>query len=372
MALDGTPLLGRPTGVGRYVAGLLDGLTAHPDPPEVVVTAFSWRGANGVHLPSGARWAQRRLPARALQAAWSLAPLPPVEWLSGPRAVFHATNFVLPPLRRAAGVVSVHDLSFAAHPDTVTAQVLRHQQLVPQSIARAEVVLTLSHASADEVAEHYRLDRARVHVARPGVGPEWLAISPLPGSDGRRSASRRTTCCSSGPSSPARTSPCCSTRYDCCNGSRSGTRRWSWPVPPGGGRRSTPRAWRRARCEPWGGSTTRPCATSSPARALVFPSRHEGFGLPPLEALACGTPVVASDLTVLREVTAGHATYASARRRSGPCRADQRRPPRRRRIRRAPRPAGPCRDLHLDPVRAGGPAGLRRHRRALAARLRRI
>jgi alpha-1,3-rhamnosyl/mannosyltransferase len=44
------------------------------------------------------------------------------------------------------------------------------------------------------------------------------------------------------------------------------------------------------------------------ARALVFPSNDEGFGLPPVEALACGTPVVASDRPVMREVLKGRAT----------------------------------------------------------------
>jgi glycosyltransferase involved in cell wall biosynthesis len=46
------------------------------------------------------------------------------------------------------------------------------------------------------------------------------------------------------------------------------------------------------------------------AVALAFPSRYEGFGLPPLEALAAGTPVVASDLPVLREVLGSHARFA--------------------------------------------------------------
>jgi alpha-1,3-rhamnosyl/mannosyltransferase len=44
------------------------------------------------------------------------------------------------------------------------------------------------------------------------------------------------------------------------------------------------------------------------AHALVFPSDDEGFGLPPVEALACGTPVAASDVPALREVLAGRAT----------------------------------------------------------------
>jgi glycosyltransferase involved in cell wall biosynthesis len=51
-------------------------------------------------------------------------------------------------------------------------------------------------------------------------------------------------------------------------------------------------------------------ALYSGARALVFPSDDEGFGLPPVEALACGTPVVAADVPALREVLEGRATFA--------------------------------------------------------------
>ena len=53
-------------------------------------------------------------------------------------------------------------------------------------------------------------------------------------------------------------------------------------------------------------------AIYSGARALVFPSDDEGFGLPTIEALACGTPVVASDLPVLREVLGDRATFVAA------------------------------------------------------------
>ena len=49
--------------------------------------------------------------------------MPPVEWLTGPVDVFHGTNFVLPPVRRAAGVLTVHDLSYLldAGPDPAAA-----------------------------------------------------------------------------------------------------------------------------------------------------------------------------------------------------------------------------------------------------------
>lgn len=67
---------------------------------------------------------------------------------------------------------------------------------------------------------------------------------------------------------------------------------------PGGGRRLWVRADdERLRSLYWG------------ACALIYPSMYEGFGLPPLEALACGCPVVASDIPVLREVLGEHAEY---------------------------------------------------------------
>ena len=53
-------------------------------------------------------------------------------------------------------------------------------------------------------------------------------------------------------------------------------------------------------------------AIYSGARALVFPSDDEGFGLPTIEALACGTPVVASDIPALREVLGDRATFVDA------------------------------------------------------------
>jgi glycosyltransferase involved in cell wall biosynthesis len=52
-------------------------------------------------------------------------------------------------------------------------------------------------------------------------------------------------------------------------------------------------------------------AIYSGARALVFPSDDEGFGLPPVEALACGTPVVTCDVPALREVLADRATFVA-------------------------------------------------------------
>jgi glycosyltransferase involved in cell wall biosynthesis len=54
------------------------------------------------------------------------------------------------------------------------------------------------------------------------------------------------------------------------------------------------------------------CVLLTGAEALLYPSRYEGFGLPPLESAACGTPALVSDLPVLRESTRGLATFVPA------------------------------------------------------------
>src|ERR687890_109686 len=79
------------------------------------------------------RHGHRRVPARLLQAAWARLPWPPVEWLSGPVDVFHATNFVAPPPRRAATVLTIHDLTYLRFPQMVTDASARYRQLVPRA-----------------------------------------------------------------------------------------------------------------------------------------------------------------------------------------------------------------------------------------------
>ena len=108
------------------------------------------------------------------------------------------------------------------------------------------------------------------------------------------------------------------------------------------------------------------------AHALVFPSDDEGFGLPPVEALACGTPVVACDVPALREVLDGRAQLCRRRRprragrRGGGCHAGPRRQPPRGRGSNA---AEATWDVYED-ARGGPHGGAAARRRADALRLR--
>lgn len=317
IGLDATPLLGPRTGIGRYTAELLDALAAREgtgpgDGDQLVATAFTLRGAGDLRqvVPPGVGTRTRRAPARLLRALWQRSELPPVTWSTGALDVFHATNFVLPPVGRAAGVVTVHDLSFLRVRESVGAASLAYRELVPRSISRAAVVLTPSEAIADEVVAEYRLDPARVLATPLGISADWLGARPPTRAWSEERGLPTDYIVAVGTLEPRKgLQPLVDAFRELVRDDSAapdlvlvGPRGWGAALDLGGmpaGRvHLTGFLADEALHQVVAGS-----------RGLAFPSRYEGFGLPPLEALACGRPVVVSDLPVMREVLADHATY---------------------------------------------------------------
>ena len=118
VALDVTPLIGARSGVGHFVAEILDAMVGSPG-IRLVPYALSLRARRGVgmpglwrpaagpsSLPPGTR--QLPLPAGAAIAAWGRIDQPSAERWLAPATVVHGTNFVVPPMRGAGAVVTVH------------------------------------------------------------------------------------------------------------------------------------------------------------------------------------------------------------------------------------------------------------------------
>lgn len=309
VALDATPLLGQRSGVGNYVRGLVDGLAELEDGPNVLLTLFSVRGSVGGPLPARTRPAPRRAPARLLRRAWTRWAWPPAELLTGRVRAFHGTNFVLPPLAHAAGVVTIHDLAYLRYPATVTGDAARYAELVPLALSRGAHVVAVSRAMAEEILTEYGLAEERITVAHHGVDPAWSQARPPCPTTLQRLGLPERYLLFMGNLEPRKNLGLLLRAHRAARRQDSSVPRLVLVGPAGWGDR-------------WQGSPPEPRdvvmagylpqadlhSVVAGAEAVCMPSHYEGFGLPVLEALAAGRPVLASDIPAHREVARGHAT----------------------------------------------------------------
>jgi glycosyltransferase involved in cell wall biosynthesis len=274
------------------------------------VTLFtaSWRDRvqPAVTAELGVRAIDRRVPVRALTWAWNRLRFPPVEWLTGAFDVVHAATPVAIPSVRARSVLTIHDLHFLRHPERMAAEMRRDfPRLVHADAQRASAIIVSSMYSAEDVVNTLGVPRDKVHVCPPGT-PRWAA--PVLARRGRVGPAHILFL---GTLEPRKNLGVLLEAYDQLRRRRPDAP----PLVVAGGMTPAAAEWQaRARAlhleewVQWRGYVDEPTRRDLFARAhmLVLPSVDEGFGLPVLEAMACGVPVVISSRGSLPEV-AGNA-----------------------------------------------------------------
>lgn len=321
-ALDATPVLHRPTGIGRYVRELVGAMAPRLEPDERVRLYAGTARLNPAFGVSHDRlieaaghekvdFRRQWFPLSSAHAWWNRFPFPPVQWVTGPISLFHGTNFLLPPTGRSAGVVTVHDLSPLSVPDAVPPRVAhRFRRAVGKAVERAQVVITDSQFVAGEVRERLGVPADRVSVIPLGVSQDFAAPGE-PAADREHLAKRLGIeppfVLFVGTTNPRKN------LHRLLGAFAEARRAGRFPhrlVLAGDPGFAHPDV--RARIEelhllPVTRSTgyvgEADLATLyRTADLLAFPSLHEGFGLPVLEAMAAGCPVLTSDTTALAEV----------------------------------------------------------------------
>jgi len=312
IAIDYVPAVQQQAGIGRLTRDLATAVVTEGHDHEFVLVgplgspAPAWAAVN-----PQVRWVTLPLPTRATGALWHRLKLPaPVEWITGPVDVFHATDYLAPHCRKARQVVTVHDLSFLRHPEYAEPKLARFlASTVPEAVRRASLVLADSAFTRDEVVSLLGVPSAKAVVVYGGVSTHFQ-----PPEDARQAAEVLARHGLSEPYvlflgrlEPRKNIGALLTAYKLLVDRRkdrgvlaiAGGRGWLYE--PIFRLASELRLDGHVRFLNHVPDPDLP-ALLSRASVFVYPSHYEGFGLPPLEAMACGAPVVAGQAGSLPEV----------------------------------------------------------------------
>jgi len=326
-----------PGGIGRYateLATVLPTLGGSGDDPrggeEVVVLPFVARhpaaevaavlGAAGVTEPARILRYRRRL-LYELWNRWNLTdplafPGSSVKRQVHGADVLHAPSLAVPPRNRVPLVVTVHDAAPLLFPETYTKRGRRFHELgLIAATARADAIISPTAAAADEVAAHTGIARERITPIHHGVDHTLATDAEVAAVRDDLGIADLPYVCWVGTLEPRKDVGVLVDAFARLV-ERDDIPHRLVLVGPAGWLDGAAAAARRAEALGERVRFTGP-VTPDRLRALyrgadvfALPSRHEGFGLPAVEAAAQGTAVLASDLPVLREVTGDTAVFA--------------------------------------------------------------
>ncbi|MCC7077599.1 MAG: glycosyltransferase family 4 protein [Acidimicrobiia bacterium] len=313
-----------PGGIGTYCRALLGAFAARDDVDVVAFTALHPRAAVRAALADvGLRRDAARvpLPRPLLYDAWHALRLPPLPWFGqglGAVDVIHAPSVAVPPRQRTPLVVTVHDVAPLLFPETFPRRGVRFHTQGLHAAERADLVIAVSEAAAAEIRGNTGIDPARIRVVPNGVDP--TPAPPATVTDVLRAHGLADVpyLLWVGSLEPRKNVGTLVSAFAELASASQTTHRLVLVGPSGwldGGLvPEDARASLADRLLPLGAVPAGHLkALYAGADLVAVPSIHEGFGLPVLEAMAQGTPVVCSDIPSLREVSDGAAYLVDPR-----------------------------------------------------------
>lgn len=311
IAIDYTSAVTQGAGIGRYTRELVRAVARQDRATDFRLFVAGGRGA-ALPEPPGPNFSYRpaRLNAEWFARLWHRARLPlPVETWTGPVNLLHAPDFTLPPVRRGTRtLLTVHDLSFIRTPETAAPGLRAYlNRVVPRSVQRADHILADSEATRRDLIELYGTPADSVSVLYSGVDERFEPVRD----DASLRRVREAYGIGDGPyifslgtvqprKNYARLAEALH-RLDRPELKLVIAGGKGWLQDPLYEQIESLRLGDLVQFIGFAADEDLP-ALYSAARVFAFPSLYEGFGLPPLEAMACGVPVVASSASSVPEV----------------------------------------------------------------------
>lgn len=297
------------TGVSFYTSNLLQGLSEINSQDEFIVFASSLRARSQLKkkirdLNLGNNFKKKILlfPPAFFEFFWNKIHLIKVENFIGKVDVFHASDWTQPPAKKAKLVTTIHDLAVLKYPQYFPSRILRNQKLRLKWIKKeADVIIAVSQATKKDIIELLKINPQKIHVIHEAVPLEHqIKITKNDVEEIKRKYDLQDYILCLGTREPRKNFPRVVKAFQKVQGLKLvivGKKGWRRDIKDSDlkSQMSKVKFIENANDKDLS-------ALYAGAKCFVYPSLYEGFGLPVLEAMYHGCPVITSNVSSLPEV----------------------------------------------------------------------